>query len=83
MKNRITIVCYETFFQVEYGFNEGKRFGCLQYDHDPLGALAMTIALEGLQKECYDAEVVFITPARKSPDANWDATVKRQQEEGV
>jgi hypothetical protein len=51
MKNLITVGCYDGFWQVEYVFANGKRFGCLQFDQDELGSLAMTICVEGLQRE--------------------------------
>lgn len=63
IKNKITVVYYENFFQVEYVLRNGLRYGALRFEHSGLGALAMTIALEGLQAEAKDAEVVFLVPA--------------------
>jgi len=68
MKNLITVGCYDGFWQVEYVLANGKRFGCLRFEQDELGALAMTITLEGLQQEggCGVKMVVATEPMKSA-----------------
>jgi hypothetical protein len=66
MKNLITVECYDGFWQVGYVFGNGTRFGCLRYEQDELGSMAMTICVEGLQREggCGVRMQVAMEPAR-------------------
>ena len=92
MNNSITMTCYDGFWQVDYVIANGKRCGCLRFDQDELGSLAMTITLEGLQKEagCGVRVMAGIEPPKSTVqhEIGFDteahtAAIIRQQEEGV
>ena len=92
MNNLITMTCYDGFWQVEYVIANGKRFGCLRFDQDELGSLAMTIVLAGLQREagCGVRVMMGVEPPKSEvqrrigfdTEAHTRAII-RQQEEGV